>query len=113
MPLSIITVARDPTAATIAGRMSMDRRRAVEMAATMVGDDHAVDSERHQTLGVRRMQYAFHDEGALPAIAQPSKLIPGMAAAAAHLHDHLGGRIPGRRPRVYGTTFSERSIPVR
>jgi hypothetical protein len=64
----------------------------------MIGNNDAVGSERHQTLGVRRMQHAFHDEGPLPALAQPAKLIPGMTAAAAHLHDHLSRGIPGCAP---------------
>ena len=81
MPESIITVAREPTAETIDGSMSIDGRRAVEMPAAVVGHDDAVGAERDRALGVLRMQDALHHEGALPAVAQPLELVPGVAAA--------------------------------
>ncbi len=83
MPESIITVAREPTADTIAGRTSIDGRRAVEMPAAVIGHDDAVGADRDRALGVLRMQDALDHERALPAVAQPRELLPGVAAAGA------------------------------
>ena len=68
----------------------------VELAAAMIGDDHAVDAGLARDPRVRRRDQALDHELALPALADQLDMLPGELVALADVaHQVLGKH---RRP---------------
>jgi len=62
----------------MSGRARTDWDR-VELAAAVVGHDHAVDTGVHGATRVVRVQNSFHDQASGPVVAHPGDVVPGDA----------------------------------
>src|SRR5208283_3965499 len=77
MPLSKRTVVRSPTASTTRSRASIAAMGPVELAAAVVGDDHARHTVVHGPPRVVGVQDAFQEDGQPSVLTQVGEVVPG------------------------------------
>ena len=102
MPPSSNTSIWSPTASATAGSARIDRRRAVQVVAAVVGHRDCRNTGIHSPFGVVDPHHAFEHERAAPQLAQPGDVLPGRRRRPHPLP--VGGeeRRPGLAPAAPG-----------